>query len=110
MEILKMINKKYHDKTIIIVSHDPDFKLIADNVFFMRDGKISYEESQVKLQALQRGEMDNSGVHSISSLQQPENASAMQELRELAKAINDRLMELEQKQTNRKNIDLEGKL
>ncbi|MHA1520321.1 MAG: ABC transporter ATP-binding protein [Promethearchaeota archaeon] len=110
MEILKMINKKYPDKTIIIVSHDPDFKLIADSVFFMRDGKISFEESQEKLQALQRGEMGTPSTHTISSLQQPENANAVQELRELARAINDRLMELEQKQDKRDKIDLEGKL
>ena len=110
MELLKLINKKYPEKSIIVVSHDPDFKLIADQVFYIRDGKISYEESPEKLHALQQGNIGPAESYSISSIQQPENIDAMRELRELAKTINDRLAELEQSKKKQNEIDLEANL
>jgi putative ABC transport system ATP-binding protein len=42
MDILQKIHRDHPHITIIIVTHDPDFKTIADRVFFIRDGKISY--------------------------------------------------------------------
>jgi putative ABC transport system ATP-binding protein len=42
MRIFKEIIKKYPDKCIIIVSHDPEMRYIADRIFQIRDGKISF--------------------------------------------------------------------
>jgi putative ABC transport system ATP-binding protein len=110
MEILKMIIKKYPEKTIIVVSHDPDFKMIADRVLYMRDGKISYEESVEKLKQLQAGGLNEGGIDSISALRQPSNADAMRELKELAKTISDRLESLEEQETQRKSLKLDEKI
>jgi ABC-type multidrug transport system ATPase subunit len=105
-----MIIKKYPEKTIIVVSHDPDFKMIADRVLYMRDGKISYEESVEKLKQLQAGGLNEGGIDSISALRQPSNADAMRELKELAKTINDRLESLEEQETQRKSLKLDEKI
>ena len=48
-EILQMISKTYPTKTIIIVSHDHDFKAIADRVYSIRDGRIVNEVSKEDL-------------------------------------------------------------
>ncbi|MHA1793841.1 MAG: ABC transporter ATP-binding protein [Promethearchaeota archaeon] len=58
LQILKNIIDTYPDKVIIIVTHDPDLKNVADRLYFIKDGKISreIEESELlKEKALKTG-------------------------------------------------------
>lgn len=47
MEILKNINKDW-GRTIILVTHNPDFKKYGDRVVYMEDGEIVKEEKSQK--------------------------------------------------------------
>ena len=41
MELLKKLNEE--GKTIVVVTHNPEFKKYADRVVYLKDGKIIYE-------------------------------------------------------------------
>ncbi|WP_457558449.1 ABC transporter ATP-binding protein [Candidatus Harpocratesius sp.] len=45
MRLFRQIIKKFPEKIIIIVSHDPNMQYIADRVFHIKDGQISYIET-----------------------------------------------------------------
>lgn len=45
MRLFRTIIKEFPEKIIIIVSHDPNMRYIADRIFYIKDGKISYIES-----------------------------------------------------------------
>lgn len=55
MKLFQQVITKYPTKVIIIVSHDPEFKLIADKFFYIRDGTISHELNQEELQEFRDG-------------------------------------------------------
>ncbi|MHA1889062.1 MAG: ATP-binding cassette domain-containing protein [Promethearchaeota archaeon] len=44
MQLLHSIIQKFPEKTIIIVSHDNEMRYLADRIFHIRDGMISYIE------------------------------------------------------------------
>jgi ABC-type multidrug transport system ATPase subunit len=46
MNTLRFIIKQYPTKSIIIVTHDPEMKTIADRLYLIRDGVISQETSK----------------------------------------------------------------
>ncbi|MBN2156819.1 MAG: ATP-binding cassette domain-containing protein [Candidatus Lokiarchaeota archaeon] len=50
LNLITDLHKDHLSMTIIVVTHDPDFKIIADRVFFLRDGKISYILADKKLE------------------------------------------------------------
>ncbi len=53
MILLSKIIKEFSKKIIIVVSHDPEFKKIADKFLYIRDGKISHELSKDELKEFQ---------------------------------------------------------
>lgn len=44
MRVFRRIIKEFPNKIILIVSHDPNMKYIADRIFYIKDGQISYIE------------------------------------------------------------------
>ena len=42
LEIIKELNEKY-EKTVIMVTHNPEHLDLADRVFYMKDGKLTHE-------------------------------------------------------------------
>ncbi len=57
MNLLQAIVKKYPDKAIIIVSHDPELRKIADRMYYIRDGKISHKFTPEEMEKI-RSESD----------------------------------------------------
>ncbi|MHA1110424.1 MAG: ABC transporter ATP-binding protein [Promethearchaeota archaeon] len=43
MDVLKNVLKQYPQKIILIVTHDSDLRKIADKLYFIKDGEISFE-------------------------------------------------------------------
>jgi len=43
MGVLKHVLKEFPHKIILVVTHDPDLRKIADKLFFIKDGEISFE-------------------------------------------------------------------
>ncbi len=43
MSVLKNVLKQYPQKIIVVVTHDSDLRKIADKLFFIKDGEISFE-------------------------------------------------------------------
>ena len=76
----------------------------------MRDGKISFEESHEKLRKLQERGLTNIEVGEITSFTSPSEFSAIQELRELASKISNRLNELEIQDEKQKNLKIDEKI
>jgi putative ABC transport system ATP-binding protein len=91
MELLSIIKQKYPEKTIVIVSHDTDMKLIADRLLYIRDGKISYEMSTEKLERFKTHGEVSSQDPGEKSLQSSNDEDLIMELRELNKIISDKL-------------------
>ncbi len=54
LSLLKQIRENNPTTTIIVVTHDHDFKLIADKVYFIKDGRISYKMDGSELTAFQQ--------------------------------------------------------
>ena len=110
MELITQIKEKFPEKTIIIVTHDPDFKLIADRLLYMRDGKISYEVTKEELLNEQKNSKNQSDV-SYQALNQTNDEEMILELREISKIITDKLKFFKDRKEQRKtlNIDNGGK-
>ena len=98
MKLITDIHKDHPSMTIIIVTHDPDFKIIADRVFFLRDGKISYILADEKLEEYkteQSNQISSIRVKdSKNSIAQKIKSEKIEELEELSYLINTRLKEL----------------
>ncbi len=50
MDLLRDIIAKYPNKAMVIVSHDPELRSIADRMYYIRDGKISHQFNKEELQ------------------------------------------------------------
>ncbi len=93
MGLLHSVIEKFPDKTIIIVSHDPDLKKIADKMYYIRDGAISHHFSKKELKELK----NSSSEQNDFSLQDPNRAQevALLELRELSHIINEKIKKID---------------
>jgi len=107
MELFTQIKLKYPDKTIVIVTHDPDFKLIADRLLYMRDGKISYEVSKAEL-LIEKKSMKNASNVSYQALNHSNDEEMIVELMEISKIIADKLAFFKDRKEKRKNLDLQN--
>ena len=54
MNLLQTIVRKYPDKAIIIVSHDPELRKIADRMYYIRDGKISHKFTPEEMEKIRK--------------------------------------------------------
>ncbi|MBN2156524.1 MAG: ABC transporter ATP-binding protein [Candidatus Lokiarchaeota archaeon] len=43
MDVLRNVLKKYPQKIVLVVTHDSDLRKIADKLYFIKDGEISFE-------------------------------------------------------------------
>lgn len=107
MELLTQIKQKFPEKTIVIVTHDPDFKLIADRLLYMRDGKISYEVSKEEL-FTEKQSMKNASDVSYQALNQSNDEEMILELREISKIIADKLSFFKDRKEQRKNLEIKN--
>ncbi|MHA1870412.1 MAG: ABC transporter ATP-binding protein, partial [Promethearchaeota archaeon] len=98
LSLLKETIKKYPDKVMIIVTHDPELKKIADRLYFIRDGQISHEMTKEELNKFKKRDRENeldyasemgSGISSIT------RENIIQKLRELEYSIKTKIDELE---------------
>jgi putative ABC transport system ATP-binding protein len=106
MELITLIKEKYPDKTIVIVTHDPDFKMIADRLLYIRDGRISFEISSEKLEEMKHHTnlADNLEVTDHHTLQNSNDEDLIMELREINKIIHDKLEFYEKRQKQKSSL------
>ncbi len=98
MELLQRVIRQYPNKTMIVVTHDPDFKKIADRVYYLRDGKISHVLNKEQLKKLQsQGEVPTSIQEPASATKAKENV--LLELREIEHYVKKRIEDLENPQS-----------
>jgi putative ABC transport system ATP-binding protein len=100
MDLLRSIMDRFPNKSMIIVSHDSDLKMIADNMLYIRDGAISHRFSKEELHALQEtdGEVTEGGVRTYRPTSEAEASQrALVELRELNHIIAEKIMNIEKK-------------
>ena len=95
MNLLKKVIEDYPEKTIIIVSHDPELKVIADRMFYIRDGKISHTFSKAELREMQKREglIDSAEGGNLSKKQADKRV--LVELREVAHYIGNKIEKIE---------------
>ena len=91
--LLRSIIERFPEKSIIIVSHDPDLKQIADKMYYIRDGAISHHFSKKELEELKNTSSDQNDF-----AQQDVNRAqevALLELRELSHIINEKIKKID---------------
>ena len=91
--LLRSVIELFPEKAIIIVSHDPDLKQIADKMYYIRDGAISHHFSKKELD-----ELKNTSSDQTSFAQQDLNRAqevALLELRELSHIINEKIKKID---------------
>jgi len=100
MDLLRSIMDRFPNKSMIIVSHDSGLKVIADSMFYIRDGAISHRFSKEELHALQKtdGEVTEGGVQTYRPTSEAEASQrALVELRELNHIIAEKITKIEKK-------------
>ncbi|WP_457557082.1 ABC transporter ATP-binding protein [Candidatus Harpocratesius sp.] len=99
MELLHSVIKKFPEKTMIIVSHDPELKAIADRLYYIRDGAISHKFSKEELQTFKRqpGEEENIDFSMQSSDPNRSHEVALLELREIDHYVREKIEKIEKK-------------
>lgn len=99
MDLLRSVIERFPDKTMIIVSHDPDLKAIADRLYYIRDGAISHKFSKEELQTL-KSQQEGQGYGEFSSqTSDPRQAHelALLELREVDHYVKEKIEKIEKK-------------
>ena len=98
MDLLRSVIEKFPNKTMIIVSHDPDLKAIADQMFYIRDGDISHTFSKSELQAARpNAEIAEGGQTYMPSSPNETNEAILTELRHIDHFVKDKINNIEKK-------------
>jgi putative ABC transport system ATP-binding protein len=85
MGVLRNVLKKYPQKIILIVTHDSDLRKIADKLFFIKDGEISFELERGEIIAKYEEDAEFNAEKTIAS------ERFFKEYRELEYMIRDKL-------------------
>ena len=98
MKILRDLLTVHPEKIIIIVTHDPDFKLIADQFLYIRDGRISHKLTSEELKEYRK--THNLDENEISKILEGDDSmdSTMLELMELKQILTEKIATLKKTQ------------
>ncbi|MHA1673934.1 MAG: ABC transporter ATP-binding protein, partial [Promethearchaeota archaeon] len=100
MTLLRSVIEQFPGKTMIIVSHDPELKAIADRMYYIRDGAISHKFSKEDLREL-NGEtqgVDGSGLSTYRPVDSNRvKEMALLELREVEHFVSEKIDKIEKK-------------
>jgi len=91
--LLRSIIERFPEKAIIIVSHEPDLKQIADKMYYIRDGAISHQFSKKELEDLKKTSSDQTDFKSLDSNRGKE--IALLELREISHIIDEKIKKID---------------
>jgi putative ABC transport system ATP-binding protein len=94
MNLLRKVIEEYPSKVMIIVTHDPELKMIADRMYYIRDGVISH---QFNSEELAKFKQNDSGATNSSQGQDSVkvNEQTLIELREIEYIINQKIQKIE---------------
>ncbi len=96
MDLLRKIIDTYPEKTMVVVSHDPELRRIADRMYYIRDGRISHQFSKVELDAM-NGKADGTGAFATGhkTSEKSINDALLIELREIDHMIKEKIEKIE---------------
>ncbi|MHA1520123.1 MAG: ABC transporter ATP-binding protein [Promethearchaeota archaeon] len=98
MELLRSVIEQFPGKTMIIVSHDPELKAIADRMYYIRDGMISHKFSKEDLRELNGESQTDDGLSTFRPVDLNRvNEMALLELREVDYFIREKIEKIEKK-------------
>lgn len=98
LQLLRSLIEKFPNKAMIIVTHDPTLKEIADRMYYIRDGQISYQFNKEELQTSQQAGSTPTGMMEMKGLGEEEiNKRVLFELREINHIVKDRIEKIEKK-------------
>ncbi len=96
MELLRSVIEKFPEKTMVIVSHDPDLKAIADHMLYIRDGNISHTFTKEELVSASQSNEGSSDISGYSPSNPNEvNERVLMELREINHIIMAKINQIE---------------
>ena len=96
MDLLRKIIETYPHKTMIVVTHDPELRSIADRMYYIRDGNISHQFDKEELALLNKKDnliqsISNGGAASNSA----DVANFLIELREIDHLVKAKIEKME---------------
>lgn len=98
LRLLRSLIERFPNKAMIIVTHDPSLKEIADRMYYIRDGQISYQFNREELQNSQEAGTNAKGMMEMKNLSEEEiNKRVLFELREINHIVKDRIEKIEKK-------------
>lgn len=98
MQLLRSIIERFPNKVMIIVTHDATLKEIADRMYYIRDGEISYKFDREELQAAKEAGSSPKGMSEMENLNEDEiHRRVLFELREIDHIVKERMEKIEKK-------------
>lgn len=97
MDLLRKIIETYPEKTMIIVTHDPELRVIADRMYYIRDGNISHQFSKEEMEKM-KANYNNTST-SINNISQNGGnyEEFLIELREIDHMVKAKINKIEKK-------------
>jgi putative ABC transport system ATP-binding protein len=95
MDLLKKIVKEFPNKTMIIVTHDAELKKIADRMYYIRDGRISYRFNKEELESIQTDEKGAGAQDLGVGSQRRIKEQVLVELREVNQLVKEKIDKIE---------------
>ena len=94
MDLLKDVIKKYPNKAMVVVSHDPELRSIADRMYYIRDGQISHQFNKEELNRMNH-KGDSSGPVSTGAVKTADIEKFLIELREIDHLVKSKIEKAE---------------
>jgi putative ABC transport system ATP-binding protein len=95
MNLLRDVIMQYPNKAMVIVSHDPDMRQIADKLYYIRDGKISHKISNAELEKIKSSASPLGGSNTTSSPGHVDLKEFLIELREIEHLVKSKIDKVE---------------
>lgn len=98
MELLRSVIERFPGKTMIIVTHDPELKAIADRMYYIRDGTISHKFSKAELEELNGESQSDDELATYKQVDSTRvKEMALLELREVDHFVREKIEKIEKR-------------
>lgn len=98
MDLLRKLITQFPQKAMIIVSHDPDMRAIADRLYYIKDGRISFQYNKEDLQKMKESTntAETNGLPTDKSTSDRRiKEQVLMELREIDQMVKEKMNRIE---------------